>query len=254
MNDRQRFVQDESACQDRDHGRYIVENPGFGSRQDAERKAAEMLELVVDFRTEGEIAEKPDPESPGVRYWHLPILETLTEGVTREKEADAHSFMRFMADPEAAFEYMKKTYEHIARSPFAFEQQKKLLHEMLNPGERGILWHCTAGKDRTGGFALIVEEILGVSREDIISDYLLTNEGNFRTVEGLLQHFLSKPGVDPVKSEPALRAMFEAKEEYILAFYAEAERIYGSMENFLAEALCVDTEMKNRLRDIYLEP
>ncbi len=216
------------------------------------KRLSGMLELAVDFRTDGEILEKPDPEIPGVRLWRLPVMETLTEGVTREKEADAHAFMKFMEDPDGAFRYMEKTYEHIAGSAFALSQQRLLLEELLKPHERGVLWHCTAGKDRTGGFSMILELILGVSREDIFADYLLTNEGNRQVVDGLLQHFLSQPGVDPVKSEPALRAMFEAKEEYIEAFYREAEKIHGTMENFLKEALGVDEDMKNRLREMYL--
>ena len=226
----------------------------YGASEGDLQKLSGMLELVVDFRTDGEVSEKPDPKIPGVRYWHLLVLQTLTEGVTREKEADAHSFMKFMADPEGAFRYMEKTYEHIPKSPFALSQQKLLLEELMRPHERGILWHCTAGKDRTGGFSVIIEEILGVSREDMFEDYLLTNEGNREVVSGLLSHFLSRPGVDPEKSEPALRAMFEAKKEYIEAFFRETERLYGSMENFLREGLGVDREMKEKLRELYLEP
>ena len=216
-------------------------------------KLSSMLDLVVDFRTEGEIAEKPDPVIPGVRNLHLPILETLTEGVTREKEADAHAFMKFMADPAAAFDYMKKTYEHIPKSEFASKQQKKLLEMLLEPHDRGVLWHCTAGKDRTGGFALVVEEILGVSREEIIDDYLLTNVGNRETVDALIAYFTKNPEVDKEKAVPALHAMFDANEEYLRAFYAETERLYGSVNGYLHEALGVDDGMIEALKERYLE-
>lgn len=216
-------------------------------------KLSGMLDIVVDFRTEGEILEKPDPEIPGVYNWHLPVMETLTEGVTREKEADAHAFMKYMSDPDAAYQYMCKTYEHVAKSPFASAQQKRLLEKLMDPGEKGVLWHCTAGKDRTGGFSAIIEEILGVSRDDIVADYLLTNRGNHETVEQLIAHFLSSPKVDREKAEPALRAMFEAKEEYIMAFYVEAERLYGDIDTFLYEALGVDDEVRRKLQKLYLE-
>ena len=225
----------------------------YGASEADIRKLSEMLSLVVDFRTDSEIAEKQDPVIPGVENWHLPVLNSITEGVTREKSADADAFMRFAQDPEAAADYMKKTYEFMASSEFAISRQKKLLSRLLQGTEKGVLWHCTAGKDRTGGFALIMEEILGVSREDIIEDYLLTNAGNKETVDWLIRRFGENGQADPEKAVPALHAMFDAKEEYILAFYAEAERIYGSVEGFIREALGVSDEMKKEFRKLYLE-
>ena len=215
-------------------------------------KLSDMLELAVDFRTENELREKPDPEIPGVELWHLPLMQTITEGVTREKNADEHAFMRYMDDPDGALNYMRKTYEHIAKSTFALEQQKKLLQYLLNPRGKGVLWHCAAGKDRTGIFAMIVEEILGVPRDVIIDDYLLTNEGNREIVKRLVQFFISQSEVDPKKAVPALETMFGAREEYILAFYSTAEQQYGSMDEFLKEALGVDQEMREEFRKIYL--
>ena len=216
-------------------------------------KLSAMLELVVDFRTDGEIAEKPDPEIPGAESWHLPILGTLTEGVTREKEADAHAFMKFMEDPDAAIDYMKKTYEHIPKSAFASAQQKKLLQRLCEPLEKGVLWHCTAGKDRTGGFSLVVEEILGVPREKIVEDYMLTNVGNRATVDALIAYFTRNPEVNKEKAVPALHAMFDANEAYLRAFYAETERLYGSVNGYLREALGVDDGLIEALRERYLE-
>ena len=224
----------------------------YGAGPSDLEKLAVMLELVADFRTEGEILEKPDPEIPGVRNWHLPFLQTITEGVSREKDADRNAFMRYVADPEQALGYMVKTYEHLAGSGFAMEQQKKLLQYLLKPREKGVLWHCTAGKDRTGIFALIVEEILGVSRDDIIEDYLMTNQGNHETVEQLVRHFSTRTDVDPEKAVPALHSMFGAREEYIIAYYREAERLYGSFDTFLEKALGADLKMRSRFREMYL--
>ena len=224
----------------------------YGASEADIQKLADMIDLVVDLRTEGEILEKPDPKIPGAENLHLPVLQTITEGVSREKDADQHSFERFMADPDAALNYMVKTYEHVALSSFALDQQKLLLLRLLEPREKGVLWHCTAGKDRTGIFALIVEEILGVSRDVIIEDYLLTNQGNYEVVEQLVQFLASKSDVDREKSIPALRIMFGAREEYVLAFYREAERLYGGFNSFMETALGVYQEMRDKFRKIYL--
>ena len=223
------------------------------SEKDIE-KLSEMLDLIVDFRTEGEIAEQPDPEIPGVEYWHLPVLATLTEGVSREKEADKNSFQKFMMDPQGAEDYMKKTYAHMAVSEFALSQQKLLLERLLNPGRKAVLFHCTAGKDRTGGFASIFEAILGVDKDDILEDYLLTNEASKENIDRMIAHITSRPGLDKERVIPALQAMFGARESYFNAFMEEAERVYGSLDGFMEKALGIGEEEKNRFRKLYLEP
>ena len=62
----------------------------------------------------------------------------------------------------------------------------------------------------------------------------------------------SRSDVDREKSVPALRIMFGAEKEYILAFYREAERQYGDFDGFLREAMGVDREMRERFSELYL--
>ena len=66
----------------------------------------------------------------------------------------------------------------------------KTILESLSDGN--TVFFCTAGKDRTGIFAAIVEEILGVPREVIVTDYLLTNIGNAEVTERLVQMIASR--------------------------------------------------------------
>ena len=262
----ERFIPFEKICNFRDLGGMVTRdgrrikkgkllrcgNLNGASPEDLE-KLAGLAELVADFRSKGETVEKPDPEIPGARYWHLPILEERREGVTREKETDEQASRRRMEDPKAALGIMGGFYKHVAGSEYSLGQQKKLLQSLLEPREKGVIWHCSAGKDRTGVFAVILEEILGVPREDIIRDYLLTNIGNREMVEELVQLFTSRPGIDPEKAAPAFRVMLGAQKEYILNYYEEAERLHGNMDNFLREALGVDNEMREKFREMYLE-
>ena len=53
----------------------------------------------------------------------------------------------------------------------------RALFGAIRAGQTPILFHCTAGKDRTGVAAALILKALGVSREDIVEDYLLTNAG-----------------------------------------------------------------------------
>ena len=59
---------------------------GFAAPEDLERLAG-IIELSVDFRTDRECEERPEPPIPGVRYCHIPILDTRTKGVTRDDDS-----------------------------------------------------------------------------------------------------------------------------------------------------------------------
>ena len=63
------------------------------------QKLEEMVDLVVDFRTETERSEKPDPVLTGVEYCFLPALDSFTPGVTRDDQSIQESMQRFLTDP-----------------------------------------------------------------------------------------------------------------------------------------------------------
>lgn len=220
---------------------------------DADKEAlAEKVGLIVDFRTEQERLEKPDPDIAGVEYLHMPPFETLTSGVTREARADA-ALRELMFDPEGARGYMIDTYLGFARSERSHAVYRRFLELLTKPRDRATLWHCTAGKDRAGFASVLIERILGVDASDVMEDYLYTNECLSGEVEGLTGMIERSVG----KSSPALRAsigwFFGAREEYLSAVYTEIDVLYGSFDGFLSNALGVGADMTETLRQLYLE-
>ena len=121
----------------------------FASERDADRLSA-LVDEVVDFRTDGERAEKPDPELAFVTFHHIPIFGKLTAGVTREEAADRLALDRLMEDAGATREYMCRTYENFIDGEVARTGYRRFLEILAAPREGGLLWHCTAGKDRAG--------------------------------------------------------------------------------------------------------
>ena len=57
---------------------------------------------------------------------------------------------------------------------YAVKGYAEFVRLLLQGNKKAMLWHCTAGKDRAGTAAVIIEEILGIPREVIIADYLTT--------------------------------------------------------------------------------
>jgi len=129
-----------------------------------------------------------------------------------------------------------------ARQREAFGAALRLL---CSPGRLPLLYHCTGGKDRTGWMTAIVLTALGVPRELVLRDYLLSNDFH-RTGYQKLRLDLIKTGI--VADPELLRPVLELSATYLGAAFEEADRQYGSFGRFLAYGLEVSEAMLTGLR------
>ena len=137
-------------------------------------------------------------------------------------------------------------------SDYCISEYKKFLQVLRQPHEKAVLWHCTAGKDRAGIGAVLIEEILGVPREEIIEDYLLTNVHLAEDIRFLSEMVKRKEGTDSPLADESLKYLFGADEEYILSFYREAEKECGNMDSFLRDRLGITKEDRTAMQELYL--
>ena len=209
--------------------------------------------VVVDFRTARERKEKPDPVIPGIRYLELPVLAESTAGISREEDSDRRAMTASMRDPATAREYMCGLYRTIGSSDYCAKQYEQFVKLLSEEREKAVLWHCTAGKDRAGFGSVIVQELLGVSREDIYEDYLMTNTCLKEEIDSLIGHLMEMLNSAEPKSEHAMRILFGAEPEYLDALYQALEETYGGIERYLRDILHVSDEDRERLRKMYLE-
>lgn len=216
-------------------------------------RLAGLLGAVVDFRTEEEKARQPDREIPGAAYYHLPVVDSLTAGISREEEADRRVTSLLLFKPREAKEYMCRLYSGFALGEFALSQYRRFIDILLQPRDKGVLWHCTAGKDRAGIGAVLIQELLGVPRDAILADYLYTNECLARDVRMLTAWVKKKEGTDSPLADEALRYLFGAEREYLRAFYTAVEKRYGDVDAFLREGLGVTDSERAALCGMYLE-
>ena len=208
------------------------------------------VSLVVDMRSSREIVESPDPQIPGVDYLHLPIFEMLASGVSRDKESD-----RRMGAPniETAIKSMSSVYARFVNDEFCLYQYRRFIRLLFSPREKALLWHCSAGKDRTGTGALFILELLGVDREDIIADYLMTNEYLKDEIQEFVDKAEERSGGMDEEARKGMTVLMGAHERYPLTVYEEAEAKYGSFDAFLREGLGVSDAEREELRRRYLE-
>ena len=139
---------------------------------------------------------------------------------------------------DAARRYLLENY---AEYPFRYAKAYRTMAERLIVGER-IVVHCTAGKDRAGTAAAMLLTALGVPRETVFEDYLLTNR------------YWDRGDRAPADMDPgAVAAIFSAREEYLASAFAAVEARYGSAETYLETEVGLDETKLEALRAACLE-
>lgn len=232
------------------------DQPYFASEAD-KRKLVELgVRTMVDFRSLAEHEEKPDPDVPSIRNLYLPVIQDVRAGITHGEEENARIGQMLMSgqhvDISFVDDYMGNMYCQFIGDEFANGQYARFVDEVIASAQRGegIMWHCTAGKDRAGFATAILLEALGVSRDDIVTDYLLTNE----CLRDFTAGFIAKVAQRfPDESlQQAIARFFSADASYLAAAYDEADCLYGSMSAYLEQALGIDEAKRARLQDLLL--
>ncbi|WP_354685988.1 tyrosine-protein phosphatase [Cupriavidus necator] len=216
------------------HGRlYRSGNPALASAADLERLHALGLDMVVDFRSPGE--KSPDEAGFGQRFhWvAVPVLEgnmamdVLMPRLRASTPAQMDAFMLevyrdFPVRYRAAFGGFMQTAQ----------------------GGKTLLFHCTAGKDRTGFASLLLLAALGVAQDDILVNYLESNRRNAQFNQAALAR-MAQFGV----SAEVMTPLLEVRASYLEASMQAIEREWGSVDRYLCDALQVDVA---QLRGHYL--
>jgi protein-tyrosine phosphatase len=182
------------------------------------------IKTTIDFRDSSEIVSAPDKVPASlVNQFFLPIQPG---NITDFNEIT----------PEVAPQILVDINKMLVSD---FQSEYKAFFQLLmNENYVPLLFHCSAGKDRTGFGAALFLASLGVDKETIIQDYLLSK----KQVEEKYSGFVAK--------KPVLEPLMTVKREYIEAALDLIDKEYGGMENYLTRYLQVDTL---KMRKIYTE-
>jgi protein-tyrosine phosphatase len=216
------------------HGRlYRSGNPALASAADLDRLQALGLDMVVDFRSPGE--KSPGETAFGQRFrWHaVPVLEGSMAMDVLMPRLRASS-------PAQMDAFMLEVYRDF---PVRYRAAFGAFMQTVQGGQT-LLFHCTAGKDRTGFAALLLLAALGVAQDDILANYLESNQRNAQFNASALAR-MAESGVDPAVMMPLL----EVRASYLDASMQAIDAGWGSVTNYLTDALQVDVAL---LRGHYL--
>ncbi|HEY1179908.1 MAG TPA: tyrosine-protein phosphatase [Phytomonospora sp.] len=207
------------------------------------------LATVVDFRTPGEIhAAGPDRLPDGLEVTALPVgggdldqyYNAAFDAAERERLLEGGRNVEALVSINRSF-----VADDAERARFG-----DAVRLVAEAGSLPLLFHCTAGKDRTGWLAAIVLTVLGVDRESVMADYLLSNDYFLPAGEKLLAKFAAS-GVE-IDTE-LFRPLIEQRPAYLESAFAEAEVRFGSFDGFLHKGLDLDDATLDRLRAALLD-
>lgn len=221
---------------------------------DVEHLESIGLKRIIDLRSPIEKSQKPDIVPATATYIHCPVIEELTEGITREAIEDiAITFKRSAEEAKKVGgngkNIMRAVYPVLAESPLAIERFAKFLDLVLT--SRGpVLFHCSMGKDRAGVATGLVLFALGVPMETIVTDYMYTGIRCEEIINGMVDECRAFTD-DPVLLE-SIYWLDTVDESYIMAYFEAAERMFGSMEEYLEKKLNFGREKQERLKKKYL--
>lgn len=209
-------------------------NPAHASSADIQRLEELGLDAVIDFRC---APEKSQDDGTFARHFNWIPMPVLDGNI----QVDSLLPKLRHATPDFSTAMMTDVYRSF---PTRYQEPFAAFLKQAATGQT-LLFHCTAGKDRTGFAAMLLLSALGVSWPDILSDYLTSNRLNSR----LFQDVLPKSFANGIPTE-VMMPLLEVSPAYLETAGLAIEAACGGMEPYLRDVMGVDLDA---LRGHYLE-
>jgi protein-tyrosine phosphatase len=189
------------------------------------------IRTVVDLRSSDELERgRFDVDAHPVSFHHLPFIQTIPDPEEFDRRPDL----------------LQSQYLEMLDNSGA--QILAALRVIASPGALPAVFHCTAGKDRTGLLSAIVLSLVGVPEDAVVADYALSAAAMGRLREKIVRKY--------PESEERLNSIdgvFTAEPQKMRVLLDYARERYGSMESYV-EALGAEPTLVARLRQSLLEP
>ena len=235
------------------NGRVIRDHMIFRSGQlselsDADKSALDKLgiDYVFDLRSLDEVDYKPDYVPQGATYLNIPAVKTRGKLVV-----DPDSVVKMIpvwlpsAVSRGAF---RARFKHLYRK-FPFDNPAyKRIFEVMDEGKK-FLFHCTAGKDRTGVASMLILLALGADLDTAKQDYMLSNYYRQESNARFVSQFADYKHYDKYRKILPMTGNVEMK--YFNAAYNKIIRKYGTVKEFLLQQYGIDDERVNKWLQTY---
>jgi protein-tyrosine phosphatase len=193
------------------------------------------IATIVDLRSSRERKAQPSRLHPDARprLW------------SHEYDTSGGDLVAYLMSAKAQADTAQARMEELYRT-LLYEQAPgyRCLFQQLATGPLPLLFHCAAGKDRTGIAAALLLELLGVSRGMIIEDYGITNLFFEEACTLIRLNERTLATIDPSILDPVMRAL----PTYIQAMFETLDANHGSIEAYFLDVLDIDSSLIANLR------
>ena len=209
------------------------------------------VKTVLDYRTTPEVADHADREIEGVVYKRLSPMENPNATNTLDVNQS-----RNMKSAEDVIAMMSGINQMLAGDAYCNSVYREMMNIVMDTAQVPFVQHCTSGKDRVGAGSATILLALGVPRETILADYLLSNE-NQLSASKLGTGAASAASQAGMEITPEMLQMFalltKVHKEYLEAFFATIDAKFGGTEGYLKQGLGLTDEDLARVKELYLE-
>ncbi|MCB1696224.1 MAG: tyrosine-protein phosphatase [Halioglobus sp.] len=211
----------------------LYRSGNFSEASNADLIALDTLGLAtfIDFRSGAEKAEEPNrlPEAPDFTVVEIPVLDIGNENLFSDikQRIEADDFSDF--DPGATMQQANRQFADEFTPQF-----RQFIHTVLDANGAPVIWHCTAGKDRTGFAAAILLRVLGVPQDIVIQDYMASREPALASRKNQLLMLKLFKGEQVAQNVAVLMGV---EQDWLEAGFAQIDVTWGNFDNYVANGL-----------------
>ena len=215
----------------------IYRSDNLSKLKDSEFDAFNDLNIktVFDLRTPNEIKGKEDNLPQGTHYVHAPTVEDNADMLTQMRG----KVIRGEISGEQSLQFMTSLYRSIISDNIP--GLRKFINQVLDADEP-VLYHCSAGKDRTGVTTALILSILNVERQTIVNEYLLSNYYRRDKTERIIRMAKVAKVIKPHLGITIIQNFMGVDERYINAAFDEIDSRYGGIDNYIKNQLGIDDD------------
>lgn len=197
------------------------------------------IRQVIDLRNSKEIARKPDYLPDNIGYKNYSAFEDKGDQLDQAKKL----VLKGKVNSDDANRRMLDFYkEYVIENP---EIIRQIIMEILD-SEHPVLYHCTAGKDRTGMISALILTILKFDKETIYNDYLLSNNYRKKLVNKRLNLATSVHFLYPKMDIGVLEKLSWIESDYLDSAFNEINNKYGSTDVYIQKVLGISENKREQ--------
>ncbi len=196
------------------------------------------IKEIIDLRNSKEISQKPDQLPAAITYKKYSAFEDEGDQLAQARKLVLKGKVNASDADKRMIDFYR---EYVTENP---EIIKKIITEILESKDP-VLYHCTAGKDRTGITTALILTILKFDKATIYNEYLLSNNYRKDIIQKRLRLANRLHFIYPKMDLQVLEKLSWVEKRYLDAAFGEIDKKYGSTDAYIQQVLGISDSKRN---------